>query len=133
MQHVGRIIADYIGTCSGLIVMEVLLIAIGGLGFANPSAENQGAAWAVGSMLLLFTFVYDFTVGPVCYCLVAELSSTRLRAKVSLEIVPAPFVHTEADIVIGQTVVLARNLYNMGGILNVRIEVSMARFSVADR
>lgn len=33
---------------------------------------------------------------PVCYCLVAEISSTRLRAK---------------------TIVLARNAYNIGGII----------------
>jgi len=80
----------------GMVGQEVLLLMIGGLGFANPS-ENSGIAWAVGTGLLLFTFVYDLTVGPVCYCLVAELSSTRLRAK---------------------TVVLARNLYNIGGIVN---------------
>lgn len=81
----------------GLVALEVLLLAIGGLGFAHPDKEHQGVAWAVGSMLLIFTFIYDFTVGPVCYCLVAEISSTRLRAK---------------------TVVLSRNLYNIGGIVN---------------
>lgn len=47
-------------------------------------------------MLLLFTLIYDFTVGPVCYSLVAEVSSTRLKAK---------------------TIVLARNFYNVGGII----------------
>ena len=59
-------------------------------------AENVGAQWAVGSMLLIFTFIYDSTVGPVCYSLVAEMPSTRLRQK---------------------TVVLARNFYNVGGIV----------------
>lgn len=80
----------------GMVVMLLLLVMIGGLGFAHPETHS-GIAWAVGSGLLIFTFVYDLTVGPVCYCLVAELSSTRLRAK---------------------TVVLSRNLYNIGGILN---------------
>ena len=47
-------------------------------------------------MLMIFTFVYDCTIGPVCYSLVAELSSTRLRQK---------------------SVVLARNLYNVGSII----------------
>jgi len=78
----------------GIGAMEVLLIVVGALGFVT---ESTGRNWAIGSMLLLFTFVYDFTVGPVCYCLVAEMSSTRLRAK---------------------SVVLARNLYNLGGIVN---------------
>jgi SP family general alpha glucoside:H+ symporter-like MFS transporter len=48
-------------------------------------------------MLLLFTFVYDSTVGPVCYALVAEMPSTRLKTK---------------------SVVLARNSYNVMGIVN---------------
>ncbi|KAL7006766.1 hypothetical protein EMMF5_003652 [Cystobasidiomycetes sp. EMM_F5] len=80
----------------GQYAMLVLMVVIGGLGFAHPET-NSGIGWAIGTGLLLFTFVYDLTVGPVCYCLVAELSSTRLRAK---------------------TVVLSRNLYNIGGIVN---------------
>lgn len=68
------------------------------IGFVGIPARagNTGAQWAVGSMLLIFTFIYDSTVGPVCYSLVAEIPSTRLRQK---------------------TVVLARNLYNIGGII----------------
>lgn len=49
------------------------------------------------SLLVVYTFFYDLTVGPVCYSLVSELSSTRLRAK---------------------TIVLARNLYNILSIIN---------------
>lgn len=47
-------------------------------------------------MLLLFTFVYDCSIGPLTYALVAEMPSTRLRQK---------------------TVVLARNAYNAGSIV----------------
>jgi SP family general alpha glucoside:H+ symporter-like MFS transporter len=91
MSHVGRrTIYVY-----GLLVMFIILIIIGLVGIA-PS-DNQGASWAVGSMLLIYTFVYDLTIGPVCYSLVAEISSTRLKAK---------------------TIVLARNFYNIGGIIN---------------
>lgn len=77
----------------GQMVLFVLMITVGGLAFKS---KDIGVSWAIGSMLLLFTFVYDLTVGPVCYCLVAEISSTRLRAK---------------------TIVLARNAYNIGGII----------------
>jgi len=79
----------------GLGSMFVILVIIGGLGFIDSS--NTGASWGVGSLLLVYTFVYDLTVGPVCYCLVAEVPSTRLKIK---------------------TVVLARNFYNIGGIIN---------------
>ncbi len=32
-------------------------------------------------MLIVFTFMHDFTVGPVTYSMISELSSTRLKAK----------------------------------------------------
>ena len=78
----------------GSIALFALLIIIGLTSIAP--ASNLGSRWAIGSMLLIFTFIYDFSVGPVCYALVAEVSSTRLKAK---------------------TIVLARNFYNIGGIV----------------
>lgn len=78
----------------GSITLLGLLLIIGLTAIAPSS--NVPSRWAIGSMLLLFTFIYDFTVGPVCYALVAEVSSTRLKAK---------------------TIVLARNFYNVGGII----------------
>jgi len=79
---------------SGQVVMTILLLIIGCLGIISKG--NTAAQWVIGSMLLIYTFTYDATVGPVCYSLVAELSSTRLRAK---------------------SIVLARNLYNITGIV----------------
>ena len=79
----------------GLAVMFILLLVIGFVGILPKT--NKSASWAIGSMLLVYTFIYDLTVGPVCYSLVAEISSTRLKAK---------------------SIVLARNFYNMGGIIN---------------
>ncbi|KAH7039619.1 general substrate transporter [Microdochium trichocladiopsis] len=77
----------------GQLIMCALLAIIGFLALIDRS--NTNAQWAIGSMLLVYTFVYDCTVGPVCYALVTELTSTRLKVK---------------------TVVLARNLYNVTGI-----------------
>lgn len=79
---------------SGQICMCVLLLTIGCTSFAGR--DNVAAQWAIGSMLLLYTFTYDSTVGPVCYSLVSELTTTRLRTK---------------------SVVLARNMYNITGII----------------
>ncbi|KAK2014527.1 alpha glucoside transporter [Colletotrichum eremochloae] len=89
MQHFGRRTL-YL---SGQAIMCVVLLTIGLVSFAGR--ENVAAQWAIGSLLLVYTFFYDCTVGPVCYSLVSELSSTRLKTK---------------------TVVLARNLYNVTGI-----------------
>ncbi|KAK7970404.1 MFS transporter- SP family- general alpha glucoside:H+ symporter [Apiospora saccharicola] len=66
---------------SGLVIMLVLLLA-------PPNAIAYGS----GTLLMLFTLTYGVTVGPVCYCLVSEMPSTRLRIK---------------------TVALARNAYNV--------------------
>ncbi|KAK9250025.1 general substrate transporter [Lipomyces tetrasporus] len=79
----------------GLGSMFVLLIVVGVIS-VTPAAEG-GGQWAIGSMLLIFTVAYDCTVGPVCYSIVAEIPSTRLRSK---------------------TIVIARNAYNIGGIIN---------------
>ncbi|PNH46297.1 hypothetical protein VD0004_g1755 [Verticillium dahliae] len=78
---------------SGQLIMLVLLMTIG---FASlASRDNASAQWAIGSLLLVYTLTYNCTVGPICYSLVSELSSTRLKTK---------------------TVVLARNAYNILGI-----------------
>jgi SP family general alpha glucoside:H+ symporter-like MFS transporter len=78
----------------GIFIMLLLLIAIGIIGCLQ---ETAATGWASGALVLAFTFVYDVTVGPVCYCLVPEIASTRLRIK---------------------TVVLARNAYNVIGIFS---------------
>ncbi|KAK9251214.1 hypothetical protein V1507DRAFT_482535 [Lipomyces tetrasporus] len=79
---------------TGLGTLFTLLIIVGIIS-VTPSAD-KGGSWAIGSMLLVFTLVYDCTIGPVCYSLVAEIPATRLRSK---------------------TIVIARNVYNVGGIV----------------
>lgn len=77
----------------GQIIIFFILMIVGLLGIAAPT--NTNAQWAIGAMILISTFTYDATVGPVCYSLVSEITSTRLRNK---------------------TVVLARDFYNIMGI-----------------
>ncbi|CDM36423.1 hypothetical protein DTO006G1_9520 [Penicillium roqueforti] len=76
----------YVG---GLAILAVILFVIG---FASVAPATTSLSWATGSMLLVYTFVYDSTIGPVCFSLVSEMPSSRLRTK---------------------TVVLARNVYNV--------------------
>jgi SP family general alpha glucoside:H+ symporter-like MFS transporter len=87
MLRVGRRTIHFSGLCAQL----TLLIIVGCLSFG----ETKASVWAIGAMLIVFTFVYDFAVGPVTYSLVSELSSTRLKAK---------------------TIVLARAAYNASNI-----------------
>jgi len=62
---------------AGLVIMAVVLLVIGGLGFAN----SNGADWAIGGLLVALNFTYNATLGAVCYVIIAEVGSTRLRAK----------------------------------------------------
>ncbi|KAF2871601.1 hypothetical protein BDV95DRAFT_628754 [Massariosphaeria phaeospora] len=80
---------------SGQVCLFVFVLAIGILSLI-PTASFPNAKWGIASLLLIFTMVYDATVGPICYSLVSEIPSTRLRSK---------------------TIVLARNCYNVAGIL----------------
>ncbi|BCS26788.1 uncharacterized protein APUU_51499S [Aspergillus puulaauensis] len=89
MTRVGRRTLYLYGTFA---LFWLLLI----IGFVSLAPQSSTMNWAIGALLSVFTFTYDLMVGPVCYSLVSELSSTRLRAK---------------------SVVLARNLYNIGNIV----------------
>lgn len=80
---------------AGLLISIVILVA-GGI-FAFTPEVSVVSPWTMGSLLILLTFVYDMTIGPVCYVLVAEMPSTRLRVK---------------------TVVLARVSYNIAMVIN---------------
>ncbi|KAJ9111204.1 hypothetical protein QFC22_006579 [Naganishia vaughanmartiniae] len=62
---------------AGLATMAAVLLCIGGMGFTNSTA----AKWVSGALLIFLNLAYNSTLGPVCYTLVAEISSTRLRAK----------------------------------------------------
>ncbi|KAJ5212462.1 uncharacterized protein N7498_004108 [Penicillium cinerascens] len=78
---------------TGLGIMFTVLMLVGFLGI--PSHTSPGLSYSSAAFLLIFMFTYDLTVGPVTYCLIAEIPSTRLRIK---------------------SAVLARNCYNIASI-----------------
>jgi SP family general alpha glucoside:H+ symporter-like MFS transporter len=84
MQHVGRR-SLYV---YGLGVMVVVLLLFG---FLAIPTQTSSINYAYVALMMIYTFTYDVTVGPVGYCLVSEIPSTRLRIK---------------------TTALARNAYN---------------------
>ncbi|KAM0272829.1 hypothetical protein ACHAQH_008588 [Verticillium albo-atrum] len=87
MSYVGRRTIHF----TGLTCQLIILVVVGSLHFAG----NNAGLWATAGCLILFTFVYDLTVGPVTYSLISELSSTRLKTK---------------------TIVMARAAYNTSNI-----------------
>jgi hypothetical protein len=73
--------------------MFFCLIAIGGLGWAH----SKSAQMAIGILLVISTLANMITIGPVCYPIVAETPSGRLRYK---------------------TIVIGRFVYNLTGIFS---------------
>ena len=63
----------------GLFMMCIVLFIIGFVAL-SPSS-NDTAKWAQAVLLIIWVFIYDLSVGPLAFCLVAESSATRLRAK----------------------------------------------------
>jgi MFS transporter, SP family, general alpha glucoside:H+ symporter len=57
--------------------MSVVLFIIGGLGWIG----SNSSIYAIGSLLIVLNFAYNATLGPICYTLIGEISSTRLRQK----------------------------------------------------
>ena len=74
---------------AGLIVCFFVMMTIGAV---SCVATSSAVSWALGALVIFLTFSFNCTIGPVCYSLVSEMPSTRLRVK---------------------TVVLARVMYNV--------------------
>ncbi|KAJ5761282.1 hypothetical protein N7520_008438 [Penicillium odoratum] len=78
---------------AGLTGMFIILTVIGALG---ASTQSTSVSWAIGCLLLILALVYDVTIGPVCFAIVSEVPSTRLKIK---------------------SLAIARNTYNTGFII----------------
>ncbi|KAL2173488.1 general substrate transporter [Thermothelomyces heterothallicus CBS 202.75] len=63
---------------AGMVVMTILLFVIG---FLSIPANNRGATWAMATLMDIWTFAYQMTVGPICFVIISEISATRLRSK----------------------------------------------------
>jgi SP family general alpha glucoside:H+ symporter-like MFS transporter len=51
----------------GITLIGAVLLAAG---FVGIRQETPGISWALGTLIVVMTFTYDCTVGPVCYSLV---------------------------------------------------------------
>lgn len=74
MRRVGRR-SLYIG---GLAIGIVIMLGIGSIA-CIPHSKAQ--SWVLGSLVVMLTFSFNCTIGPVYYALVSEIPSTRLRVK----------------------------------------------------
>lgn len=61
----------------GLLTAVLMIVGFTSVGAANSTAGN----YAQAAMMLVWLLVYYLTVGPICYAIIGETSSTRLRNK----------------------------------------------------
>lgn len=63
----------------GLAGLSTVLLVVGfiSVGNSHSVAGNYGQA----SLMIAWLFIYYTTVGPICYAIISEVSSTRLRSK----------------------------------------------------
>lgn len=94
---VGFLAVGFVGTClswvllvhfgrrtiynNGLAMLAVLQIIIGILDCAPNYDNRPSIAWAQSVLMLIWNFVYDLSIGPVCFVLLCEVSATRVRSK----------------------------------------------------
>lgn len=97
MDHAGR---RTIYTAGGAGLCVILMI-ISILGFIH---QTTSISWATGALLIAFALYYNCSIGPVCYAIVSEIPSGRLRAK---------------------SIVLARLSYNLTGLVTNTITPRM--------
>lgn len=63
----------------GLALLTSVLMTVG---FISVGAgDSSGGNYAQVAMMLLWLGIYYMTVGPICYAIISEVSSTRLRNK----------------------------------------------------
>lgn len=65
----------------GMTVLSIIMFCIGGLTWPADKGPGSPGAWGQAALVMIFVFVFDLSIGPLAYCVVGEVSSTRLRAK----------------------------------------------------
>ncbi|RSH95847.1 hypothetical protein EHS25_000940 [Saitozyma podzolica] len=66
----------------GFAILDVNLMLVGIMAVFGVGGRNEGwAKWAQASFQMIFNIGYTGLLGPVCYAIIGETSSTRLRNK----------------------------------------------------
>ncbi|QVM07546.1 hypothetical protein D8B26_002244 [Coccidioides posadasii str. Silveira] len=66
---------------NGLGVMAIILFIIGILDCTPNYLDRPGVIWAQSSMMLVWNFTYNISVGPICFVILCECSATKVRSK----------------------------------------------------
>lgn len=65
----------------GLYLLTALQLLIGILDCVPNYSDRPSVIWAQASLLLIWNFFYNLTIGPVGFSILCETSATRVRGK----------------------------------------------------
>lgn len=65
----------------GLVICTLIVLLIALLDVAPSYSANTSFAWAQSSLMVIYNFFYDLTIGPLCFVILCETSSAKLRGK----------------------------------------------------
>ncbi|ODV95718.1 hypothetical protein PACTADRAFT_76152 [Pachysolen tannophilus NRRL Y-2460] len=65
----------------GLVATTVILFIISFLDISPVYSTNDGVRWAQASLILVWSAIWQASIGPVLYVLLGEIPSTKLRGK----------------------------------------------------
>ncbi|RBR05637.1 hypothetical protein FVER53590_29955 [Fusarium verticillioides] len=81
-----------------LFLMLILMILIGGLGIPQSHSSDHSYSWAIASLLIVSSFLYNATMGPLTNAICSEVPSTLLCSKT---VVLARWFYTVTSITAG--------------------------------
>lgn len=64
-----------------LVLTFIILVLVGALGVPQSQSPKPAYAWAIGSLLIVSSFLYNCAVGPLTNTLCSEIPSALLRSK----------------------------------------------------
>lgn len=66
---------------TGLYIVTILLLLIGFLDVSPSYTTNSSIRWAQASLVLIWSAVWQMSIGPIMYVFIGETSSTKLRSR----------------------------------------------------
>ncbi|KAF7557821.1 hypothetical protein G7Z17_g482 [Cylindrodendrum hubeiense] len=67
--------------CWSLVLMFSIMLTIGTLGIQQTESPKDAYPWAIGSLLIASSFLYNCSIGPLTHTLCSEIPSAILRSK----------------------------------------------------
>lgn len=77
LQHFGRRSIYNVG----LAILAVLQLIIGILDCIPNYQHHTSVIWAQSSLMVIWNFFYDLSIGPICFVIICEVSATKVRGK----------------------------------------------------